>query len=49
MQGVIEQSGFTDYQAGQMVTLSVVLSCQRHTALLERITAAYQPERLVPT
>ena len=39
-QAIIEQ-GFTAEQAGEVVALSVIYICPRHTALLKRFGATY--------
>lgn len=45
MQIVVEKSGLTLYQAGEVVALSVVTECPWHTALLKRIAATYTPQQ----
>ncbi|ASW89903.1 hypothetical protein [Mycobacterium marseillense] len=46
MQAVIVKTGLTAYQAGEVVTLSVINECPWHTALLNQIATDYAPQRL---
>lgn len=41
--GVMRDSGFTAYQAGQVVYLAVEETCPRHLPLLDRFAATYAP------
>ena len=42
IEGVQEHGGFTAFDAGRVVGLSVAEICPRHTALMRRFIAAYQ-------
>lgn len=44
MQDVTERSGFDSRQASQVVTLSVLNECPRHTHLLNEIVALVSPK-----
>lgn len=38
-QGIVEESGLSDYQAGQVIGLSVAEICPRHTGLMRLVAA----------
>ena len=38
-QGIVEESGLSHYQAGQVIGLSVAEICPRHTGLMRLVAA----------
>lgn len=42
MQGLAEDSGFSDEQVGEVVTLSVLAECPEHVGLLQRVPAGHR-------
>lgn len=45
LQGVEQDTGFGDFDAGRVVGKSVFAYCPRHTGLLQRFIATYAPRR----
>lgn len=43
LQGIENDSGFTEYQSGQALTIGVQVQCPRHIALLKRFADTYAP------
>jgi hypothetical protein len=45
--GVVEDSGFSYYDAGQIVATAVIDECPRHLPLLQKFIAVYAPKSRV--
>ncbi|QZT61286.1 DUF732 domain-containing protein [Mycolicibacterium austroafricanum] len=41
--GIVEDTGWTYREAGRIVAMSVIISCPRHSALVERFATTYTP------